>query len=502
MASGQRTNYDDTNTFPPDTTRAFWRMFPSVALPIYMSVGDQTIVASALPAIAGALGDVERVSWVFIGYLIASTIAAPVYGYLGDVFGRRRLLFVALAIFMIGSVLNTLAPTVILLSVSRFFQGLGGGGMMSMAQALMAEVVPPRERGRFQGYNATIFVVSAALGPVIGAFLTLHFGWRSVFFINIPIGVLALLMAFRLDNRRGSRSEGWRFDYPGLFYFTAFIVPLLLALEQVRRFNMSASILMIALTAVALLSLVLLIRHERRAPAPLLPIGLMRQPSIWGAQMMILCHGAMMTALIAFLPLYLRVTGIGTIHDVGFMLLIYSAAIAASSIVVGRLVTRTGLTMIFPSFGMFFTALIFVYIALYAADLSLRGLYVTIAILAIAMGTVMTVCQVTVQAVAGRRLLGAASGSIQLARTVGAVFGTALFGTILFASLALKDAEAAASFGRILSLGPEALTAFSEARRTVIMQEIAAGFRWGFYMLAGVSLCAMVLAVINPTRRI
>lgn len=502
MTSGQRNNYDDTNTFPPDTSKAFWRMFPSVALPIYMAVGDQTIVASALPAIAGALGDVERVSWVFIAYLIASTIAAPVYGYLGDIFGRRRLLFLALAIFMVGSVLNALAPTVTLLAASRFFQGLGGGGMMSMAQALMAEVVPPRERGRYQGYNATIFVTSAALGPVIGAFLTLQFGWRAVFFINIPIGLIAFFLVFRLANRRGARREDWRFDYPGLFYFTAFIIPLLLALEQVRRFDMSGSLLMAALVAVALISLVLLILHERKADSPLLPIGLMRQPTIWGAQLMILCHGAMMTALIAFLPLFLRVTGIGTIHDVGFMLLVFSAAIALSSIVVGRFVTRTGLTMIFPSVGMAFTTLIFIYIAIYAATLSLYGLYVTIAVLAIAMGTVMTVCQVAIQAAAGRKLLGAASGSIQLARTVGAVFGTALFGTVLFATLALKDPEAATSFGRILNLGPEALTAFSDARRAIIMEEIAAGFRWGFYMLAGISVCAMGLAIANPTRRI
>jgi EmrB/QacA subfamily drug resistance transporter len=502
VSSGTRSNIDDTNTFPANTSREFWRMFPSVALPIYMSVGDQTIVASALPAIAGALGDVERVSWVFIGYLIASTIAAPVYGYLGDIFGRRRLLFLALAIFMIGSVLNALAPTVTLLAASRFFQGLGGGGMMSMCQALMAEVIPPRERGRYQGYTATVFVVASALGPVIGAFLTLQFGWRAVFFINIPVGILAFLLMFRLHNRRGAPRDGWRFDYRGLFYFTAFIVPLLLALEQVRRFNMSGSVVMALLVILSAISLYLLVRQQRQATSPLLPIALMKLPTIWNCQLMILCHGAMMTALIAFLPLYLRVTGIGTIHDVGFMLLVYSAAIAGSSIVVGRLVTRTGLTMIFPGWGMFFTTLMFVYIALYAQNLTLRGLYVTIAVLALAMGTVMTVCQVTIQSVAGRRQLGAASGSVQLARTVGAVFGTALFGTVLFALLAFQDPEAAASFGRILNLGPQALENFDKARRAGIMREIASGFRWGFFLLAGISTVSMALALINPTRRI
>jgi len=502
VSTGGRIGYDDTNTFPADTPRAFWRMFPSVALPIYMSVGDQTIVASALPAIAGALGDVERVSWVFIGYLIASTIAAPVYGYLGDVFGRRRLLIVALAIFMIGSVLNALAPSVVLLSASRFFQGLGGGGMMSMCQALMAEVVPPRERGRYQGYTATVFVISAALGPVIGAFLTLQFGWRAVFFINIPVGILAFLMVLRLENRRAPPRAEWQFDYWGLFYFTAFVVPLLLALEQVRRFDTSGAALMAALVVISITALYVLIRQQRNAVSPLLPMALMRLPTIWNCQLMILCHGAMMTALIAFLPLYLRVTGIGTIHDVGFMLLTYSFAIALSSIVVGRLVTRTGYTMVFPSLGMIATVVVFVYLALYAQALTLRGLYGTIFALAIAMGTVMTVSQVTIQAVAGRRQLGAASGSVQLARTVGAVFGTALFGTVLFALLAFQDPEAAASFGRILNLGPEALKEFSPVRRAAIMAEIASGFRWGFFLLAGIAAIAAALALVNPTRRL
>ena len=502
MSPGERSNFDDTNTFPADTGKAFWRMFPSIALPIYMSVGDQTIVASALPAIAGALGDVERVSWVFIGYLIASTIAAPVYGYLGDVFGRRKLLIIALAIFMVGSVLNTLAPSVILLSASRFLQGLGGGGMMSMCQALMAEVVPPRERGRYQGYTATVFVVAAALGPVIGAFLTLQFGWRAVFFINIPVGIFAFVLIFRLPNRQAPPSDGWHFDYRGLFYFTAFVVPLLLALEQVRRFNMAGSLLMVALAVISAVSLYLLIRQQRQAKSPLLPMALMRLPTIWNCQLMILCHGAMMTALIAFLPLYMRVSGLGTIHDVGFMLLVYSFAIALSSIFVGRMVTRTGYTMIFPSIGMCVTTFMFIYIALFAPSLSLRGLYLTIFFLAIAMGTVMTVSQVTIQAVAGRRQLGAASGSVQLARTVGAVFGTALFGTVLFALLAFHDREAAASFGRLLNLGPEALQAYPADRRAAIMAEIASGFRWGYFLLAAIAAISTLLALTNPTRRL
>lgn len=502
MAAGSGLPQELSSTFPADTARQFWRVFPSVMLPIYMSVGDQTVVASALPVIAGALGDVERVSWIIIGYLISSTIAAPLYGYVGDVFGRRRLLFVALAIFMMGAIACAFAPTMNTLIAARVLQGFGGGGLMSMSQALLAEVIPPRERGRYQGYNATVFVVASAIGPVVGALLTAKFGWHSIFYINIPVGIIAFLLVFRIANRAGGRAAGWSFDYPGLIYFVGFIVPLLLALEQVRRFDVQGSIITIALATAALLSLILLIRQSRRTAHPMLPVGLMKQTAVWNAQAQIVCHGAIMTALIAFLPLYLRVTGVGDIQDVGFTLLLFSFFIALSSISVGWMVTRTGLTMIFPAIGMAFTTLIYIWFALYSAKLNITGIYISMAVLAIAMGPVMTVAQVTIQSVAGRKLLGAASGSVQLARTVGAVFGTAIFGTILFATLAIKDPEAAPMFGRILNIGPEALTAMSEARRTAIMGEIVTGFGYGFFLLAGIAAFSCILAAINPVRRI
>ncbi len=502
MAGGPLPDQPLSSTFPADTSRQFWRVFPSVMLPIFMSVGDQTIVASALPAIAGALGDVERVSWLIIGYLIASTIAAPVYGYLGDVFGRRRLLFLSLAIFMTGAIFCAFAPTMNLLIAARVLQGFGGGGLMSMSQALLAEAIPPRERGRYQGYTATVFVIASAIGPVVGAILTVQFGWHAVFYLNIPVGIIAFLLAFRIVNRAGARDSGWAFDYPGLFYFVGFIVPLLLALEQVRRFDTQGAMMIGVLVTVSLLSLALLVRQEKQTSSPLLPVGLMKQTAIWNAQLLIVCHGAMMTALLAFLPLYLRVTGIGSVHDVGISLLIFSFFIAISSIIVGWLVTRTGLTMIYPAIGMAFTTIIYVWFALNSSQMNITGIHISMAVLAIAMGPVMTVAQVSIQSIAGRKLLGAASGSVQLARTVGAVFGTAIFGTILFATLAINEPEAAPLFGRILNLGADALTGVTPERRMAIMAEIITGFRYAFLMLAGVAATSCVLAIFNPSRRI
>ena len=157
-------------------------------LPMFLAVVDQTIVATALPAIAASLGGVERVSWVVVAYLVAGTIAAPVYGQLRDVYGGKRMMFVALGIFLAASVMCAMSTSIEMLAVARILQGLGGGGLMTLSQALIGETIPPRERARYQGYLAGVMVTSSTFGPVVGGLLTQHFGWRSVFLVNIPLG--------------------------------------------------------------------------------------------------------------------------------------------------------------------------------------------------------------------------------------------------------------------------------------------------------------------------
>src|SRR5262244_4256262 len=190
-------------------------------LPMFLAVVDQTIVATALPAIAADTGHVERASWVVVSYLIASTIAAPIYGRLGDAFGRRRLMFGALSIFVLASLLCAASPTVELLALARAVQGLGGGGLMTLSQALIGEAVPPRERARYQGYLAAVAVSANTFGPVAGGYLTQHFGWRSIFLINVPIGLGAVALTWRLPNSKRERLP-WRSDPGGLILFTLF----------------------------------------------------------------------------------------------------------------------------------------------------------------------------------------------------------------------------------------------------------------------------------------
>jgi MFS family permease len=238
-------------------------------LPMFLAMVDGTIVATALPSIAGSLGDVDRVSWVVVSYLVAATITAPVYGRLGDLLGRRRLLFVALAMSITASVLCALSTSVMMLVSARTLQGMGGGGLMTLAQALIGEAVPPRDRGRYQGYLAAIGVSSSTFGPVAGGFLTQYLGWQSVFLVNIPIGLTAVLLLLRLPDRTGS-GEPVRFDFLGLILFASFIASMLVMLQQVRTIRAADMLVLGGLLAMSLASILLLIWREKRAPDPLL----------------------------------------------------------------------------------------------------------------------------------------------------------------------------------------------------------------------------------------
>ena len=485
----------------PSTTRLFFTIFPSIMLPMFLAVADQTIVATALPAIAGSLGNVEQISWVVISYLVAATIAAPVYGRFGDVFGRRRVMYVGLAIFMIASLLCALASSVVLLSLARLLQGLGGGGLMTSSQALIGETIPPRERGRYQGYLAAVVVSSSTFGPVAGGYLTQHFGWQSVFLVNLPIGALAGLLMLRLPARQG-RDEDWHFDSKGLALFVLFVGPTLLAIELSQRFEPALAPELIGLGVCAIVALILLVRQEKRAASPLLPVSLLSKPAIWRSDALAACHGAALVSLITFLPLYLRVVCGASASESGLLLLPLTAGIGFGSLVTGRLVSQTGRTFVFPSFGLIVSLATIVALALASPYLTPAEISALLGANALFMGTVMGVVNVTVQSAAGPRMLGAAAGSVQFSRSVGASIGTAIVGAVLFLSLSITDREAAGLLGTMVERGPDVLSKFDAAHRAVIEIEIADGFRAAFLTVALFTSCALVLAWTNPARRI
>ena len=471
-------------------------------LPMFMAVADQTIVATALPAIAAGTGQVERISWIVIAYLVAATIPAPLYGRLGDAFGRRRLMFVALAIFITASLLCAASPTVELLTLARVLQGFGAGGLMTLSQALIGEAFPPRERARYQGYIATVAVTANGFGPIAGGFLTEHFGWQSIFLVNVPLGALAFGLLLRMPVRARTEPHDWRADPGGLFLFTAFVVATLLALEQAQAMTMAALPLGASLFAAGMIALVLLLRHENRVASPLIPLSLLRMPVIWRSDAMAALHGAAMVSLITFLPVYLEVVRGASPSQTGLMLVPLTAGIGAGALVTGRLVHKTGLTTAFPIVGLALVTVNLVVLALWAStigDLAFAGLMLWNGLF---MGTVMGVVQITVQSASGPRRLGEAAASVQFSRSIGAAFGTALVAAMLFGVLALKSPEAADAFGAMIKHARGAATVLDPAQAAVIRADIADAFRAAFLLIASFSAAGFFLALSHPMRRI
>lgn len=505
MTGGQRPTViepgQETPPAPEGERSLFFRIFPSIVLPMFIAVVDQTIVATALPAMSAAFGEAERAAWIVIVYLVANTIAAPVYGRLGDAFGRARMMTFALLLMMAGSVACALAPNMAGLVVARFVQGLGGGGLMTLSQALIGETIPPRARARYQGYLAAVIVTSSSFGPVAGGFLTGAFGWRSIFWINLPLGLFALALIRRLPKKPPAGIMK-TFDSGGLFLFVCFIGPALVAVEQARKLDAALAPLILSLCVLALGALVALIRRESRQEDPLLPIALLRNPAIWRSDAMAACHGAALVSLINYTPLYLRAARGLSASETGYFLLPMALGVGVGSLITGRLVSRTGRTAIFPSLALIPANILFCVLALFHARLPLAALPALFGAIALCMGSVMGVVQVTVQNAAGPARLGSAAASVQFSRAVGATFGTAIVGSALFAVFTADADVGRDAFAALLEHGPAALQALAPSAQAGAQAALHASFRAAFLAMNLFAMLALACAWSIPARRL
>lgn len=488
---------------PAQLRAAFFQVFPSVALAIIIAAADQTIVANALPRIAGEFGALEEVTWVVVGYLVAATIAAPVFGRLADAFGRRQLLLAGLVVHGIGAVFCALAPSFWALILGRLVQGCGGGALTTLTMALIGEALPPRERGRFQAYIATCFVIASSMGPLLGGWLTQHYGWRACFWIVPPALLVAFALALRLPRRRPpGAGQAFAFDFPGVLLFAGFVAPALLAFSQLQRLSAAALPLAFFLAVMALAALFLLWHQERTARHPLLPLGLLAQPVIWKTDLLTgLVHGAFV-ALVTFLPIYLQSARGLSPTAAGALLLPFSIGGFLGGLLGGQLMTRTGLAMVIPGCGLPVAASLLLLAAGFAPALPDFGLALLFGLASMGMSSSYPVSQITVQVAAGAARLGAAAASVQFARSLGAAAATALLGALLFGSLAAQDPLAADLFARLVREGAGLLPTLPEASRAVLAAGLTGGFRAAFLGAAVLVALAAVLAWRVPMRRL
>ena len=479
----------------------FGRIVPPIVLPIFLSSADATVVATALPAIAASFGEVEHLSWIVVANLIASTVSAPAYGRLGDTFGRRRMMIVALCIFVGASFLCSLAWSFPTLIAARMMQGVGGGGLMTLAQALIGEHVPPRQRGSYQGYLSANIVAGSTIGPVMGGLLTQAWGWHAVFLAYVPVGLVAIVLLMRLP--LGVRGSGrTTFDVFGLMLLTSFIVPLLLMVSQLQRLHAAALPALASLLALTVAGLMALLWQQRRTPNPLLALPLLRIPDFWRSTVMAGCSGASLTAMMTFLPIYLQVVAGASAAQTGVLLIPLTGAVSFGSMLTGWLISRSGRTAIFPTVGLAVTAVSLVALAIWAPSLSRVELSWLVAVGGLTQGSSMITAQITVQAAAGARQLGAASASVSLARSLGSAFGAAWAGAVLFCTLSAMDGETATLFADMVRRGPGILDGLEAGRKLVVQTEIATAFRGVFLTVACFSCTIVACAATLPMRRL
>jgi MFS family permease len=459
----------------------------------------ETITATALPAIAASLGGVELIAWVVAVYMICVSITAPVYGRLGDAFGRRRMMVVALAITLVGSVVCALSTTIEMLIAARALQGLGGGGLISLSLALLGQSVHPRDRVRFHGYITVIGFSASGLGPVIGGFLTASFGWPSVFLFNLPFGLVAIAVVFRLPPRT-TPFEPFRFDLAGLLLFASFVWSLLVLVQEGRRPADMRFVLIGGLLACVVVSLLLLIWRERRASAPFFPPRLVANPSVWRCDAMAACHGAYFVSVLTFIPLYLRVVLDQSIVDIGLLLLPITFGAGVGSFLTGQIVSRTGRSAIFPSLGMSVVAAMFAFLGFFIDTMSPSFISAYLGVVAVAMGTVMGVVQATVQSEVPRELLGTATATISVSRSLGGAVGTALAGALLFSIMAASGIEISTELQAILQGGGEGLANLGPDTMAGIRRGMAMAFRGVIFLIAGYAAISAVLAWTLPRR--
>lgn len=486
------------------TRRQVLVIFGVLLLGLLLAALDQTIVATALPTIAGELGGLEHLSWVVTAYLLTSTVSAPLYGKLGDLYGRKPLFQIATVIFLVGSALSGLSQGMLELILFRAVQGLGAGGLIVGAQGIVGDVVSPRERGRYQGIFGAVFGASSVAGPLLGGFFVENLSWRWVFYINLPLGVLALIVTavvLHLPTARVHRAV----DYLGSVLLTGGVACLILMTSLGGTQYPWSSPEIIGLGIAGMVLLAAFVFAEQRAAEPVLPLSLFGNRVFAVGSAISFVVGFALFGAVTFLPLFLQVVGGASPTGSGLELVPMTFGVILTSIASGHIISRWGRYKVFPIMG---TALMTIGLFLLSrmdenTGILTRSTYILV--LGLGLGMVMQVLVLVVQNAVDYRNLGTATSAATFFRSIGGCFGVAVFGAIFNSQLAenlpryLPSSVISASVGAGAVLSdPSQLQQLSIPVREGYLQAFAASMDTVFFAAVPFALVAFILAGFLP----
>jgi EmrB/QacA subfamily drug resistance transporter len=418
----------------PLTHRQIMTAFSGLILGMLLGALDQTILANALPTVVRELGGLSLLSWVVTAYLLTSTVAIPLWGKLGDLYGRKRLFQITLAVFLVGSALCGLSGSIEALIAFRAFQGLGAGGLFTLAMAIVGDLVSPRERGRYQGYVQAMFALASVAGPLIGGSIIDHLDWRWIFYVNLPVGAVAVFVVGISLNLPFQRRQH-AIDYLGAALLATTVTCLLLTLVWGGNVYAWTSPIIVSLTLAVITVGTAFVLRERRAPEPVLPLTLFRNPVLVVSSATLFFSTCAFFAAVVFLPLYLQVVRGATGTDSGLLLLPMMLGTTLSATASGSIISWTGRYKWFPALGLALMALALWLFARMGPSTEPLTTAEFMAMFGVGFGMVGEVMILAVQNAVDQREIGTATGVANLLRAFGGSVGVALYGSILNSQL-------------------------------------------------------------------
>lgn len=488
----------------PASSREIYTVFAGLMLALALASLDQNIVSTALPRIVSDLGGLAHLSWVVTAFMVASTTSTPLYGKLSDMYGRKPLFFSAILIFLAGSIFCGMAQTMFQLIVFRAIQGLGAGGLMTLAQTTVADLIAPRERGRYQGLFGSVFAACSVAGPLLGGVITDALSWRWIFYVNLPIGAAALFL-IAIGLKHHCRPVQHRIDYPGAGLLTCGTVCLLLYLSWGGSTYPWLSPVMVSLLVSALLFYGLLVAQENRASEPILPPRLFFNPVFVVAVSVIGLNSMALFGSLVFLPLFFQLVLGATPSHAGLMMAPMMGGVIVAAVTGGRLVSATGRYKIFPIIGLATGAGAFSILAWAAlTNQSIPTIEMALVTLGLGLGLVMPNLTVAIQNSVERHDLGVATSVSAFIRSLGGALGVAMAGAVVAVRLrSLLPASwllPGSKGNNLLELGVQQINQISPEQHDILIHAYRHAIATTFLTGAGVAVLAFIIVLFLPER--